>query len=137
MSRQDQYSVHVIVDGQDTGVWDKMTGGAVDSEESTYKPGGMAPSKVLGSTTETGTVTVSRLYDLNRDHNGLVQTLLATAGRARVSINKQPLDVNGVPFGSPLTYNGVLKSCAPPEVDSESADAALLAIEVSIEGIPA
>lgn len=135
--RQDQYSIHVIVDQEDTGVWDKMSGGMVDSEETKYKPGGMAPSKTLGGTRDTETLTVSRLYELERDHNGLVQRLLAGAGRLRVVVNKQPLDPNGSPFGNPLTYAGVLKSCSPPEVDSESSDAALLAIEVTVEGEPA
>ena len=137
MSRQDQYSISVTVDDEDTGVWDKMSGGGVDSEDSTYKPGAMAPRVVLGSTTDTDVVQVQRLYDLGRDHNGLVQRLLAKAGRARATVAKQPLDINGAPFGQPIVYNGVLKSCLPPEVDSESSDAALLQIEVSVEGTPA
>lgn len=134
MSRQDQYNITVSVDGIDTGTWDKMDGGAVDSEETKYKPGGLGAEVTLGGSVTTENVTVSRLYDLDRDHSGLVRMLLARAGKAKVNINKQPLDADGIPFGTPLVYKGVLKMVSPPEVDSESSDAGLLEIEVSTAG---
>lgn len=133
-SRQDQYAVHVIVDGVGTGTWDKMSGGAATSEEKKYKPGGMAPSVSLGGTSSVDNVTVSRMYDYDRDHNGLVRTLLAGVGKVKVKVTKQPLDADGVPFGDPLVYRGTLLSCTPPEVDSESNDPGMLEIEISTAG---
>jgi hypothetical protein len=48
MSRLDQYNVTVSLDGTPLGTFDKMTGGEIDSEETKYKPGGMAPQVSLG-----------------------------------------------------------------------------------------
>lgn len=133
-SRTDTYDVRVRVNGEGTGTWDKMSGGAVDSEETKYRPGGLGEEVSLGGHVTTENVTVTRLYDLDRDHNGLVRTLLAGVGKAKVVVTKQPLDSDGVPFGDPLVYRGKLKSVSPPDVDSESAAAGLLGIEVSVAG---
>lgn len=133
MSRMDQYSVSVEIDGHDEGVWDKMSGGEVDSEETKYKPGGMAMEVSLGGSRSVGNVTVSRLYVLDRDHPK-VKTWMARAGRAPCKVSKQPLDTDGNVFGAPIVYTGKLKAVTPPEVDSESSDAALVEIEVSTSG---
>lgn len=129
-SRQDQYSVSVSIDGDDYGVWDKMSGGGVDSTEQKYNPGGMAPEVTLGGKVTVDNVKVSRLYDLQRDHT-TVKTIIGRVGKGRVVVKKQPLDVDGNPFGNPLVYQGTLKTCTPPEVDSESNNAALVELEVS------
>lgn len=134
MSRQDQYSVSVTLDGRPTGIWDKMSGGEVNSEETKYKPGAMGPEVSLGGSVSIENVTVQRLYDLNRDHSGLVRDLIAGAGRSEIIVIKQPLDKAGTPFGAPLVYRGVLQRVKPPESDSESSDAAILEIEISTEG---
>lgn len=133
MSRVDQYSITVSVDAEDLGIFDKMSGGGVDSDENKYKPGAMAPEVSLGGTATTANVVVSRLYDLNRDHLN-VKNLIAKVGRATAVVKKQPLDPDGNPFGTPLVYRGKLKAVTPPEPDSESGDAAMLALEVSTAG---
>ena len=133
MSRQDQYAVTMTVDGQDFGIWDKLTGGEIDSEETKYKPGGMGASVSLGGSTEVGNLTISRLYLLARDHER-IHWLIGRAGKGDVVINRQPLDVDGNAYGRPLVYTGVLKTVTPPEVDSESSDAALLECEVTPAG---
>lgn len=132
-TRADTYSVAVNIDGEDTGIWDKLTGGGIDSEETKYKPGGMVGQISLGGTINADNVTISRIYDLNRDHTR-VKRWMARAGKATVVVTKQPLDIDGNVFGDPLVYTGVLKACTPPEVDSESSDAGLIEIEVSIAG---
>lgn len=133
MSRQDQYAVSVSIDGTDTGIWDKLSGGEIDSEETKYKPGGMATAVSLGGSVEVGNVTVSRLYVLPRDH-AVIKTWINRVGKATVVVTKQSLDVDGNSFGSPLVYQGTLKTVTPPEVDSESNDAALVELEVTCSG---
>lgn len=133
MSRLDQYDVGVIVDGENLGTFDKFAGGEIDSEETTYKLGGMGARVSLGGSVNVGNVTVSTLYDLTRIHS-IVHKLIAKVGKADVVINKQPLDVDGNAFGRPLTYRGKLKQVHPPEPDSESSDAALLELEVTATG---
>jgi hypothetical protein len=136
MSRQDQYAITLNVDGVDMGVWDKLSGGEIDSEESKYKPGGMGAHISLGGSVEVGNITVSRLYNLNRDHEGAngIHWLISRVGKGNVTVNRQPLDVDGNAFGRPLVYTGKLKTVTPPEVDSESADAALIECEITPAG---
>jgi len=131
--RADQWEATVVVEGQNIGVWDKLTGGEVDSDDSRYRPGGMAPPVSLGGAVTVGNVTLQRLYRLDRDH-GQIKWLIGLAGRGNVVINRKALDVDGNAFGKPLTYTGTLKSVTPPEIDSESSDAALISIEVTPVG---
>ena len=134
MSRVDQYDVRVVVDGRDLGTWDKLTGGEIDSEELTFKPGAMGDRISLGGSVNLGNVTVSKLYNLAHVH-AVVHWLIDRVGKATVTITKQPLDVNGAAWGSsPLVYKGKLKRIAPPEHDSESNDAALLELEMTPAG---
>jgi hypothetical protein len=133
MSRQDQYAVSLAVDGKDLGVWDKFSGGEVDSEELKYRPGGMAPQVSLGGYRNVGNITVSRLFDQSRDL-GQSGWLINRVGKGDVTVAKQSLDVDGNPFGKPVVYTGKLKRVTLPEVDSESSDPALVELEISSAG---
>lgn len=133
MSRQDNYSVSVAVDGIRLGVWDTLEGGEVDSEETKYRPGGMAPSVSLGGSTEVANVKVARLYDLARDHS-IVHWLVGRVGRGAVTVTVQPLTPDAAAYGAPLVYRGVLKQVKPPEVDSTSSDPAMIELEVTPAG---
>lgn len=133
MSRQDQYDVRVSVDGQDLATFDTFSGGEIDSEEVTYKPGAMGPRISLGGSVNVGEVTVSVIYDLARIHT-LVHWLISRVGKGNVVISKQPLDVDQNAFGRPLTYRGTLKTVTPPEHDSESTDAARLELAMTPSG---
>jgi hypothetical protein len=141
-TRQDTYSVHVHVtppgsnEPIDLGVWDKMSGGEIDSDETKYNPGGMAPPISLGGRKSTGNVTFSRIYLLSRDHM-LSQQYIDWSGKARVTIAKHPMDIDGNMFQAPgIVYTGILKRVQFPEHDSESSTAGLIEMEVSIEGYP-
>lgn len=117
------------------GVWDKLSGGAIDSDDSKYYPGGMVDPVSLGGRKTVDNVTLSRLYRLERDQ-GQINTLIVGAGRSKVKISKQAMDIEGNVYGKPLVYNGRLKRVTPPEVDSEASGAALVEIEVTVDGFP-
>lgn len=134
-TRQDTYSVSVTLNGVSEGVWDKMSGGEVDSEEFKYNPGGMVPPVSLGGRKTVGNVTVSRNFRLDRDLQNL-QRYINNAGKGSVVVAKQHLDVDGNAFGSPLIYRGTLKRCSPAEVDSESSNPGMIELEVTVEGYP-
>lgn len=141
-TRQDTFLVSVQVQDMSTqkmvdyGVWDKMTGGDLDSQDVQYRPGGMGPPISLGGPRTTNNVTVSRLYRLNRDHTKLAK-LLAAVGGGKMTVSKQPLDIEGNTFGRPIVLNGRLKSVKHPDVDSEANAAALIELEMTVEGYPA
>lgn len=134
MIREDTFSVRVSVDGVDLGTWDKSSGGAVDSSETKYKPGGMAQEVSLGGSRTTENVTVTRLNDPIL--HAFVPWLLGRAGRGSAVVVRQPLDENGAAFGRPITWRGKLKSVTLPDTDSEGDGAALVALEVSTVGTP-
>lgn len=141
--RQDTRSVMVTVfaPGSDAvimkGIWDKKTGGQVDSEESVYHPGGMAESISLGGRKNVDNVVVSRLCRVQRDW-ALIPRLVSVVGKAKVTIADQPLDFDGNASGiDPLTYVGTLKRVTPPDADSESSDPAMIEMEITVEGYPA
>jgi len=134
--RKDTWDVTVVVDGRKFWTWDVMTGGETDSDQLTYKPGGMANAVSLGGSVTVGQVVLSKLYDLQRD-TAQIKWLLSRVGKGNVVINKQPLDVDGNAYGSALVYHGILKRVTPPEVDSTSTDAATYEIEVTPAGLVA
>ena len=119
MSRVDQYDVTVTVDGTPLGTFDSLSGGEIDSEETTYKPGGMGNRISLGGSVNVGNVTVGVLYDLSRIHT-IVHWLISRVGKGKIVVKKQPLDVDGNAFGRAIVYTGKLKQVNPPEHDSTS-----------------
>jgi hypothetical protein len=135
-TRQDTWVIRLTVNGESFGIWDKKSGGAVDSEDTKYYPGGMAQQIPLGGRKTTDNVTLSRLYDRHDDHDR-INTLLNAAGKGSVTISQRPMDPDGNEYGRPLIYTGKLKRVNPPDTDSESSGAALIEIEASISGYPA
>lgn len=133
-SREDTARVTVVIDGVDYGVFDKLTGGSGDSEEAKYRPGGMGHQIALGGSQTVENVTVSRYFDLDRD-GPVYKRWMARRGRARATITKQPLDIDGNAFGEPLVYGqAVLKQVTPPDHDSQSNDVAMVELEFSTSG---
>lgn len=141
--RQDTRAVLVTVfrPGTDIpiikGIWDKKTGGQVDSEETIYHPGGMVDPVSLGGRRNMENVTVSRLCRLQRDWQA-IPSLIAGVGKSRVVIADQPLDFDGHATGiKSLVYSGTLKRVTPPDADSESSGPAMLEMEITTESAPA
>lgn len=138
--RQNQWVVTLSVTDPATnevrnlGEWDKQEGGGVDSEETVYTASRGKRSS-LGGTVSVENVTLSRLYELARDHAN-AGWLLALVGRGEGSISKAPTDVAFNVAGSSLGYIGRLKRVTIPEVDSESDDPGLIELEFTIANPP-
>lgn len=132
-SRVNQHSTTCTVDGRPLGVFDSVEGGEVDSQESKYYPGGMAPQVALGGQQTISNVTLGRLNVLARDHD-LIRWLQTRAGRGLATISRQPLDDDGNPFGTPFVYSGVLKKVTLPNGDSNASSEAKWTIEISTAG---
>lgn len=139
MSRQDQWLIGVSIEVTPGKVekipdpWDTIGGGDADSSELKYKAGGMVPEVSLGGTPTVANVTVSRLYDYDRDHD-LARRLANRVGRAKIHVRKRPLDPDGVPKGESQTYTGILKKVNYPDANSTSSSANMLELEVSTHG---
>lgn len=135
-ARQDTWSITMKLNGNTTGVWDKKSGGAVDSDDGKYYPGDMAEPLAIGGRKTTDNVTLQRFYDLHNDHE-MINTLINAAGKGIVTVSQRPKDIEGNPFGKPIIYNGKLKRVLIPETDSESGTVALIEVEITINGFPA
>ena len=133
MSRQDKFLITVTVAGVPYGIWDKSTGGERDSDETKYRSGGQPNQVALGGPGTVSNVTAERRFLAERDM-AVLKALMPLAGKTRATLTKQPLDDNYSPYGPPLTYSGVLKKVTPPEADSMSSSAALIALEISTDG---
>lgn len=140
-TRDDTFRVNVKIEHpfthvmEDFGVWDKLDGGAIDSDETKFYPGGMEDPESLGGRKTTDNVTLGRNYRLERDH-GHLNALIVGAGKSKVTIIKHSMDINGNVYGSPLVYNGRLKRVLPPAHDSNASGAAMVEIEVTVTGFP-
>lgn len=140
-TRQDTHRITVSVANahtgvlSDFGVWDTFSGGDIDSDQTQYYPGGMAPPVSLGGRRTPGNVTISRLYRLERDHDRM-QFLFDGAGVSSMVVKRQPLDIEGNAYGKALVYNGTLKHVSPPDLDSQQSGAALLSLEMTVDGFP-
>jgi hypothetical protein len=138
--RSDLFSVAVTAtdpatgESRQIGLWDGLSGGELDSEETVYNAsGGVRVS--LGGKTTPGNVVLKRLYDLTRD-NPNEAFMLALVGRGDISVSKQPTNSAYAASGRPMSYLGTLKRYTPPEVDSDSSDPAMVEIEVTVKGNP-
>lgn len=122
----------------DLGVWDKFSGGDIDSDDTKYRAGGRAPEESLGGTRTVSNVTLSRLFRIERDF-GVLQRLIDGAGVTDVQITRSYLDPSSVAVNSPaygnVVYVGKLKAVKQPEHDSNSSDASMVEIECSV-GVP-
>jgi len=128
-TREDTFSVTVTVGSWNTGVWDKKSGGELDSDDGIYYPGAMGPQIALGGRRKPGNITVSRLYRLQRDHD-TIQRLLDAVGKQLVTVKQQPLDIDGNAYGAPIVMNCRLKKVTPPTHDSSSSNAAMIELEL-------
>jgi len=139
--REDTAAIHVSImfpgDSSYTkmGIWDKRSGGELDSEEVKYHPGAMADQIQLGGRVVPGNNTLSRLFKGDRDQARLGQ-MFAAVGKSKVKITEQPLDTDGNAYGNPIVWIGILKKVASPNRDSESNNPAMIEIEVSTSARP-
>lgn len=125
MSSQQMTLITVAVDGIPLGIFDTRSGGESSAEVSKYRPGGMARQKTRGGLPEAGDVTVTRENEPERD-NDLAKHLRTRVGRAPMTVNEQPLDDNGNPWGKPTTWTGRLNSVNGGDADSNSTDGRML-----------
>jgi hypothetical protein len=132
-SRKDQSAISVTIDGVDTGIWEKRSGGMIDSDETRIYPGGRKAPISLGGKQLPENITLTRTFFLDRDLP-VIKTWMNRAGRASVIVKDQALDADDNSYGSPIVQSGKLKAVTPPERDSEASDAAQVILEVSIDG---
>ena len=117
------------------GIWDKKTGGDLDSDEVKYYPGGMAPVEALGGRLNPTNLTIQRIYD-RVDDGAHVTQLLNAVGKGIMTVTQRALDLEGVGMPKRVIWTGILKRVRVPDVDSETTGAALIEIEITVNASP-
>src|SRR5215471_5040468 len=103
-TRQDTFIIRVELNHVPMGIWDKKTGGALDSDDVKYYPGGMADPISLGGKRTTDNVTLQRNYDRVDDHTH-IQAWIDAVGKGLVSIHQTPMDADKNPYPPAITWN--------------------------------
>ena len=133
-TRENQFLIHLTVDGKDLGVWDSWTGGDKDTDSTKYRSGGESVEESLGGPNTYSDLTIARNYRLTRD-NGIMGYLLNKTGIGHVHAQKQPLDRSYKPKGKPIIGTGMLKTVSDPKVDSNANNAAMVTITVELNSL--
>jgi hypothetical protein len=131
---EQQWLATLTVNGVDYGVFDKFSGGDVTASSNKHRPGGMGPEITYLSLPSYSDVTLTKVYETQRDHDRVAQ-LHALAGRALASVTLQPLDDNGQPWGTPRVYQGRLTTIKDGGTDSMSSAARMFEIDIAVETI--
>ncbi|MDQ2727576.1 MAG: hypothetical protein M3Y91_06880 [Actinomycetota bacterium] len=126
-----QWLITVNVNGQDLGVWNKMSGGDTQTKMTKERPGGMGTETLYRGLATYSDVTVTRTYQRVRDHE-TVRLLQQLAGNAPMNVVKQPLDENGQAFGRPIAYTGKLAMVKPGPTDSEAETLTTIELDMSV-----
>jgi hypothetical protein len=134
--RQDQAYVTATAtyrgDTRDLGVFNGFDGGGATADSSKIRRGGTRTRKALGGVPDIDDITMTRDYDLARDHN-IIHWLYNAVGTADMVVHWWPLDDDDQPYGDPVTYTGKLTGCTKPGLDMGSGDPAELSLVVSCD----
>jgi hypothetical protein len=123
---QSNWTVHLLVDGQDYGYWAVAEGGGVETEESTYDD--WDGEVQLGGKRSRNEITLRKLY--REGVHAIYRTLDAKAGRGNATLTRSPTDDDGVSWGNPIINTGKLGNVAPPDIDKGSSDGGEIEITV-------
>lgn len=134
-ARNNLITVTVTFNGEtrNLGVFDTWEGGNVTADNTKHRRGGMGPQVAVGGPVTIEDVTVSRDYDLDRDHAD-AHWLSSAVGRGRITAVKQYLDDDGNKFGKTIVITGILIGYNQPASDSDSSDVAMVELVINPDG---
>jgi hypothetical protein len=127
---------------RDLGVWDTWEGAAVTAENTKHRRGAMGIQVAVGGAVTIEDVTITRDYDLARDHLGkwpttstdMTHWMANAVGKSRVVATKQFLDADGLAFGKPIVISGILIGYTIPGSDSDSSEVGMVEIVINPDG---
>jgi hypothetical protein len=123
---QSNWTVHLMLDGQDYGYWAVKEGGGIETEDSTYDD--HDGEVQLGGKRSRNEITLRKLY--REGVHAVYKNIDARAGRGVCVLTSSPTDDDGVSWGNPIINTGILGNVNPPDVDKGSSDGG--EIEVTI-----
>lgn len=117
--------VQLVVQGVDYGRWAGFDGGEKTAEESTYDDWD-GEQQLAGKKTRDD-ITLKKGY--RREVHAIYRELDARVGQPAIVV-VSPTGDDGVSWGSPNVYSGILRGCNPPTYDKASSDGSELEVTV-------
>jgi len=131
---EQQWLATLTVDSVDYGTFDKFAGGDVSAAVNKHRPGGMGPEITYLSMPTISDVTLTKVYETQRDHDRL-SDLHRAVGNKLATVTLQPLDDTGAAWGNPRTYNGRIIAVKDGGTDSMSNAARMFEVDIAVETI--
>jgi hypothetical protein len=131
---EQQWLATLNVDGIDYGIFDKFAGGDVTASVNKHRPGGMGPEITYLSLPVYSDVTVTRVYETQKDH-ARIATLHSAVGAKLASVTLTPLDDSGNPWGTPRIYQGRIVGVKDGGTDSNSNAARMFEVMIAVETV--
>lgn len=130
-SREDQRELTLTVEGFNTGIWDRKSGGAKKAQSVKHRRGGMGESFSLGGPSEYDDITLMRDYDLTRDLP-IDAFLDKWTGSGDILLTEQYLDKTKATKGKAITWIGTLKEYTGPDANSDTNAVAMMTVVLEI-----
>ena len=114
--------------------FDKFAGGDTSATTNKHRAGGMGNEVTYVSLPTYSDVTLTKAYNTQADHN-IVGDIHKLVGKAMVTVNLQPLDDTGTPWGTSRSYYGRIASVKDGGTDSNSNATRMWEIDISVESL--
>lgn len=126
-----QHNAHVqlIVGGVDFGLWAGFDGGEKTAEDASYDD--WDGEQILGGKVSRDDITLKKGY--RREVHSVFRDIDSRVGdkvRGLCQVIVSPTGDDGIAWGSPNTFQGVLRGVNPPTYDKGSSDGAELVVTV-------
>lgn len=134
-SRQSKVTVSVTYRGEtrDLGIFDTWSGAGVTADNTKHRRGAMGKQVAVAAPSTIDDLTVTRDYDLERDHQH-AHWLANAVGKAWAVATRQYLDTDGFNFGDPIVVTGVMIGYTQPDHDSDSSDVNMVELVINPNG---
>lgn len=131
---EQQWLATLNVGGTDYGTFDKFAGGDVSAPVNKHRPGGMGPEITYLSLPVYSDVTLTKVYETQRDH-ARIAALHAAVGNQLATVTLQPLDDTGAAWGTARTYSGRIVAVKDGGTDSTSNAARMFEVDIAVENV--
>jgi hypothetical protein len=127
--KKKNWITHLQIEGRDLGQWAVAEGGRASVDASAYPD--WDGDVQLGGKKTREPMTLKKLY--REEVHGVFHWLDDLADRGRLIITRTPTDDDGVVWGRPIIFTGILGDVALPDADKGSSDGGEIEIVCNLD----
>lgn len=129
------FIVTARLNGEDLGEWQTCSGGQIHAAVTSDRSPGQKYASQIGGLPEIQPVTVSRIFDWQRDTDAFISRLNNLVGvEGAMTVAKWTKDSNGQPFRKIKQWTGTLTEVNDPDTDENSSDRAVFELVMAPTG---